>query len=104
VAVTTAMAVAAMAAVPALRGPLWVYVGAVALTRMTFGAHFPLDVAAGGFFGYEVGLFSAALAQATGLLPARSPAAVAIAEGWIGALSGGLRRLRPAGYKARSGG
>jgi membrane-associated phospholipid phosphatase/MFS family permease len=103
-AVTTAMAVAAMVAVPALRAPLWVYVGAVALTRITFGAHFPLDVAAGAFFGYEIGLFSAALAQAVGLLPASSATAPAFSQGWIGALGGGLRRALPAGYKARSGG
>jgi membrane-associated phospholipid phosphatase len=70
-AVTTAMAVAAMSAVPALRTPLWLYVGAIAITitRITFGAHFPLDVVAGAFFGYEVGRFSAALSHALGLLP-----------------------------------
>jgi dolichol-phosphate mannosyltransferase len=67
--VTTAMAVAAMSAVPALRTPLWLYVGAIAITRITFGAHFPLDVAAGAFFGYAVGRFSAALTHQLGLLP-----------------------------------
>lgn len=72
--VTTAMAVAAMSAVPALRTPLWLYVGAIAMTRITFGAHFPLDVAAGAFFGYEVGRFSAALSHALGLLPAPAAA------------------------------
>jgi membrane-associated phospholipid phosphatase/predicted MFS family arabinose efflux permease len=67
-AVTTAIAVAAMSAVPALRTPLWLYVGSVAVTRITFGAHFPLDVAMGAFFGYEVGRFSAALSHRLGLL------------------------------------
>jgi hypothetical protein len=43
------------------------------ITRITFGAHFPIDVAAGAFFGYEVGRFSAALSHALGLLP--TPAA-----------------------------
>ena len=57
--VTTAMAVAAMALVPALRGPLWAYVGLIALTRITFGAHFPMDVLVGGAFGYVVGRFAA---------------------------------------------
>jgi membrane-associated phospholipid phosphatase len=70
--VTTAMAVAAMSAVPALRRPLWIYVGAIALTRVLFGAHFPLDVAVGFFFGYEMGRFSAALCAELGLLPAEA--------------------------------
>jgi membrane-associated phospholipid phosphatase len=65
--VTTAIAVAGMALVPALRAPFWIYVGLIALTRVTFGAHFPLDVVAGGIFGYQVGLFSAWLPHAIGL-------------------------------------
>jgi membrane-associated phospholipid phosphatase/MFS family permease len=92
-AVTTAMAVAAMVAVPALRFPLWIYVGAVAVTRITFGAHFPLDVAAGAFFGYEIGLFSAALAHAIGVLPAS--AKLALMPGWLPGIVGGSR-ARPA--------
>jgi membrane-associated phospholipid phosphatase/MFS family permease len=92
-AVTTAMAVAAMVAVPALRAPLWIYVGAVAVTRVTFGAHFPLDVAAGAFFGYEIGLFSAGLAHAIGVLP--SAATPAFARGWLAGVTGG-RTPRPA--------
>ncbi len=66
--VTTAIAVAAMSTVPALRAPMWIYVAVIAVTRITFGAHFPLDVAVGVAFGYEVGRFSAAFVQATGLL------------------------------------
>jgi membrane-associated phospholipid phosphatase len=93
-AVTTAMAVAAMVAAPALRFPLWIYVGAVAVTRITFGAHFPLDVAAGAFFGYEIGLFSAALAHAIGVLPAS--ATPAFARGWLGGIVGRSREPRPA--------
>jgi membrane-associated phospholipid phosphatase len=52
-----------------------VYVGAIAVTRVAFGAHFPLDVAAGLVFGYEIGRFSAALAHSVGLLrePPASP-------------------------------
>jgi membrane-associated phospholipid phosphatase/MFS family permease len=92
-AVTTAMAVAAMMVVPALRIPLWTYVGAIALTRITFGAHFPLDVAAGAFFGYEIGLFSVALARAIGVLP--HSVAPAFGWGWLGGLIPG-RRARPA--------
>jgi membrane-associated phospholipid phosphatase/MFS family permease len=71
--VTTAIAVAAMSAVPRLRGLLWAYVAAIALTRITFGAHFPLDVAAGLVFGAVVGRFSAALAHAMGLLGPPAP-------------------------------
>lgn len=68
--VTTAIAVAGMTLVPALRGAFWTYIGLIALTRITFGAHFPLDVAVGAVFGYEVGLFSAWLPRAIGM---RSP-------------------------------
>lgn len=96
-AVTTAIAVAAMATVPALRKPLWAYVGAVALTRVAFGAHFPLDVAAGAVFGYEVGLFSAALAHAVGLLPTLSRPAPALVPGWAPAIAGAEHGPLPAG-------
>ena len=65
--VTTAIAVAGMTLVPALRGPFWAYVALIALTRITFGAHFPLDVFAGAAFGYYVGLFSAWLPHAVGM-------------------------------------
>jgi membrane-associated phospholipid phosphatase/MFS family permease len=65
--VTTAIAVAGMALVPALRAPIWFYVGLIALTRITFGAHFPLDVVVGAAFGYEVGMFSAWLPHALGM-------------------------------------
>ena len=71
--VTTAIAVAGMTLVPALRTPMWIYIGLIALTRITFGAHFPLDVVAGGAFGYQVGLFSAWLPHALGMTE-RTPA------------------------------
>jgi predicted MFS family arabinose efflux permease/membrane-associated phospholipid phosphatase len=59
--VTTAIVVAGMAAVPWLRGPFWLYCGVIGLTRITFGAHFPLDVLAGMAFGYPAGAFAWAL-------------------------------------------
>lgn len=71
--VTTAIAVAGMTLVPALRGPFWAYIGLIALTRVTFGAHFPLDAVVGAVFGYYVGLFSAWLPHAIGLTE-RTPA------------------------------
>ena len=68
VTVTMAIATAGAALVPALRPLLWAYVAVIALTRITFGAHFPLDVAAGVPFGYVTGAFAVAVARQTGLL------------------------------------
>ena len=65
--VTTAIVVAGIAAVPWLRAPLWIYCGVIGLTRITFGAHFPLDVVAGMAFGYPVGLFAWELVCRLGL-------------------------------------
>jgi membrane-associated phospholipid phosphatase len=65
--VTTAIAVAGMTLVPRLRPLFWAYVGLIALTRITFGAHYPLDVIVGAIFGYYVGLFSAWLPSAIGM-------------------------------------
>jgi membrane-associated phospholipid phosphatase len=53
-----------------LRGPLLVYLGFVAVTRVLFGAHFPLDVVVGAIVGWQVGLFAVALTRTSGLLPA----------------------------------
>jgi membrane-associated phospholipid phosphatase len=79
--VTAAMAAAAGAAVPWLRRPLLAYVAIVGMTRVLFGAHFPLDVLVGAVMGYEFGLFSAALLARTPLLPARAAAADREPEG-----------------------
>jgi len=66
--VTTAIVVAGIAAVPWLRVPFWVYCGVIGLTRITFGAHFPLDIVAGMAFGYPVGLFAWELVCRLGLV------------------------------------
>ena len=50
------------------------YVALVALTRVLFGAHFPIDVMVGAVLGYELGLFSARLMTSARMLPARAPA------------------------------
>jgi predicted MFS family arabinose efflux permease/membrane-associated phospholipid phosphatase len=51
-AVITALAASAWFAVPKLRGALLLYIGLNAVTRVAFGAHFPVDVAAGVALGY----------------------------------------------------
>jgi membrane-associated phospholipid phosphatase len=71
--VTTAMASAAAVALPILRKPLLAYVVLIAVTRVLFGAHFPLDVVAGVVLGYEIGVFSARLMASARLLPAPVP-------------------------------
>jgi membrane-associated phospholipid phosphatase len=68
----TALVATAAAIAPSLRPVLLVYLLAVAVTRVSFGAHFPLDVVVGTVIGYQVGRFSAALTRAAGLLPARA--------------------------------
>jgi undecaprenyl-diphosphatase len=75
--VTTAMAAAAASAVAVLRRPLLAYVALVAITRVTFGAHFPLDVLVGTIVGYELGVFAARLMASGRLLPAPRTAAAA---------------------------
>ena len=67
--VTTALVVAAVRMAPALRYPAFAYLAAIAVTRMTFGAHFPLDVVLGTIIGWQVGHFAVALTRAAGLLP-----------------------------------
>jgi membrane-associated phospholipid phosphatase/MFS family permease len=71
--VTTAMAAAASVALPVLRKPLIAYVVLIGLTRILFGAHFPLDVLAGAVLGYEIGLFAASLMASARLLPVPVP-------------------------------
>jgi MFS family permease len=46
-AITAALAFAIARSFPRLRALLWLYVAAVAFTRVLFGAHFPLDTLAG---------------------------------------------------------
>ncbi|HEX2085059.1 MAG TPA: MFS transporter [Solirubrobacteraceae bacterium] len=72
--VTAAMVAALVKIAPRLKWPLVGYLLAVAVTRITFGAHFPLDVVVGGIVGWEVGVFSVDLVRAGGLLPGRAPA------------------------------
>ena len=50
-AITAALAVAIALRFPRLRYALWAYIGAVAFTRVFFGAHFPFDVVAGTALG-----------------------------------------------------
>jgi maltose/moltooligosaccharide transporter len=72
-AITAALATAAALAFPRLRFPLYAYVGAVAFTRVLFGAHFPLDTVAGTALGA-----GSALAISTFLNHARIAQAFAI--------------------------
>jgi len=67
--VTAALAATAASIVPALRWPLVAYVAAVGVTRILFGAHFPIDILVGIAVGYELGRFSATLVASAGLLP-----------------------------------
>jgi membrane-associated phospholipid phosphatase/predicted MFS family arabinose efflux permease len=74
--VTTALVVAAATMAPLLRFPAFAYLAAIAVTRITFGAHFPLDVAVGTIVGWQVGLFAVAVMRTTGLLPQRIRSAI----------------------------
>jgi membrane-associated phospholipid phosphatase len=81
-AITAALAVSIGLAFPRLRHALWAYVAAVAVTRVFFGAHFPLDVVAGTALGVAGALAVAALVDRgrTRVLPdaATAPAAPAL--------------------------
>jgi membrane-associated phospholipid phosphatase len=81
--VTTAMVVTAIGLVPRLRWVLLPYLAAIAITRVTFGAHFPLDVVVGIAIGRECGLFTLAAFRAAALVPAAKaaePVAAPVAE------------------------
>jgi membrane-associated phospholipid phosphatase/predicted MFS family arabinose efflux permease len=73
--VTTALVVAAVTMAPILRMPAFAYLAAIAFTRITFGAHFPLDVVVGTIVGWQVGLFAVALTRAARLLSQPGPIA-----------------------------
>jgi membrane-associated phospholipid phosphatase/predicted MFS family arabinose efflux permease len=68
--VTTALVATAAAMAPRLRPILFAYLAAVAVTRVTFGAHFPLDVMVGTLLGWEVGRFTVGVMRAARLVPA----------------------------------
>ncbi len=68
--VTTALVATAAAMAPRLRPVLFTYLAAVAVTRVLFGAHYPLDVVVGAILGWEVGLFTVSLMRAGRLIPA----------------------------------
>jgi membrane-associated phospholipid phosphatase len=68
--VTAALVTAAAAVLPKLRVPLYTYLAAIALTRVTFGAHFPIDVVVGALLGREFALFAVTLVARTRMLPA----------------------------------
>jgi membrane-associated phospholipid phosphatase len=86
--VSTALVSTAAAMAPRLRPVLLVYLVGVAITRITFGAHFPLDVVVGTALGWEVGLFTVAVMRAARLVPAARPrAGVAAGVGQPGAPS-----------------
>ena len=62
-AVTAALAASMALVFPRLRGVLLAYLAAVALTRVVFGAHFPIDVLAGTMLGVASALLVAELAD-----------------------------------------
>jgi membrane-associated phospholipid phosphatase len=62
-AITAALGASMALAFPRLRGVLLAYVAAIALTRVVFGAHFPLDVVAGTMLGVGSALLVADVAE-----------------------------------------
>jgi MFS family permease/membrane-associated phospholipid phosphatase len=70
-AITAALAVATARAFPRLRAVLWLYVAAVAFTRVLFGAHFPLDTIAGTALGAGSALAVSALFERVSTARAR---------------------------------
>jgi membrane-associated phospholipid phosphatase len=50
--ITTALAAATALAFPRLWPVAWAYIAIIGVTRIVFGAHFPLDVLTGTLFGY----------------------------------------------------
>jgi membrane-associated phospholipid phosphatase len=66
VAVTTAIVASAAALVPRLRVALWAYAALIAVTRISYGAHFPTDVLSGLVLGYLAGHVTVALVERPG--------------------------------------
>jgi membrane-associated phospholipid phosphatase len=69
-AVVTALAATAWFAIPRLRGILVAYIALNAVTRVSFGAHFPTDVLAGTLLGYGSALAGRSLFRQTAALRA----------------------------------
>jgi MFS family permease len=72
-AVITALAAAAWFMFPRLRYPLMAYVALNAVTRVLFGAHFPLDVLGGIALGYGSALAARAFLAQAGIVSRRAP-------------------------------
>ncbi len=83
-AITTAIAGATALVFPRLRTLLWLYVAAVAFTRVLFGAHFPLDTVAGIVLGAVVARAAYSLFVEVGLLERRETAGAEGRERWDG--------------------
>ena len=82
-AITAALAIATALAFPRLRTALWVYVVAVAFTRVLFGAHYPIDVLAGTALGAASALLVAvAFERVRVRAPSRSPATADLDEAY----------------------
>jgi membrane-associated phospholipid phosphatase len=71
-AVVTALAASAWFVVPQLRGILVAYVAVNAVTRVAFGAHFPIDVVAGAALGYGSALAGRSLFVQTAVMRERT--------------------------------
>ena len=103
-AVITALAASAWFAVPKLRGALLVYIGLNAVTRVAFGAHFPVDVAAGVALGYGSALAGRSLVAQAMTLRARPEHRLRAQSRCRRSASGGHADPRRPGSVARESG
>jgi phosphodiesterase/alkaline phosphatase D-like protein/membrane-associated phospholipid phosphatase len=85
VAVTTAIVAASAALVPALRAPLWIYAAVIAVSRISYGAHFPSDVLSGLALGYLAARVTLVLAE---------PSSTSVRLGFRALLTSDSGRLR----------
>jgi membrane-associated phospholipid phosphatase len=76
----TALAATAWFFFPRLRYPLIAYVALNAVTRVLFGAHFPLDVLAGIVLGYGTARAATALFAQTGIVVAARARSVGVSD------------------------